>query len=73
MKLTTGEIAVVLEPYAADPYRPRVRLLYGSSGEALDDQREVRLWEVPPDEETGVSVVSPIDPAEYPVDPLAFL
>ncbi|MBI3265281.1 MAG: HD-GYP domain-containing protein, partial [Acidobacteria bacterium] len=62
VKLTTGEIAVVLEPYAADPYRPRVRLLYGSSGEALDDQREVRLWEVPPDEETGeagVSVVSP--------------
>jgi putative nucleotidyltransferase with HDIG domain len=75
VKLTTGEIAVVLEPYAGDPYRPRVRLLYASSGEALEDQRELRLWEMPEGEtgETEVSVVSPIDPAEYPVDPLAFL
>lgn len=75
VKLTTGEIAVVLEPYAGDAYRPRVRVLFASSGEPLDDQQELRLWEMTEGAagEDSISVVAPIDPAEYPIDPLAFL
>ena len=35
VRLSTGEIAVVLKTYAPDPYRPRVRVLRGADGADL--------------------------------------
>jgi putative nucleotidyltransferase with HDIG domain len=73
VKLNTGEIAVVTRVHAPDPFRPRVRVLFGRDGAALGSPYDRNLWEpategAPPD-----SVLAPVDPSEYGVDPLAHL
>ena len=45
VRLTTGEVAVVLKTYAPDPYRPRVRLLMDRAGAKVARVREINLWE----------------------------
>jgi len=71
VRLSTGEIAVVLKTYAPDPYRPRVRVLRGTDGTDLARPYEVNLWEV--EEGRAVSVQAPLDPAAYGIDPLTHL
>ncbi len=76
VRLSTGEIAVVLGVHAPDPHRPRVRVLFGADGARLDLPFERNLWELQRDrsaEGTAETVVSPVDPADYQVDPLTFL
>ena len=71
VRLSTGEIGVVLKTYAPDPYRPRVRVLRGADGVDLARPYEVNLWEVV--EGRAVSVQAPLDPAAYGIDPLTHL
>jgi putative nucleotidyltransferase with HDIG domain len=71
VRLSTGEIAVVLKTYAPDPYRPRVRVLRGTDGIDLARPYEVNLWEV--EEGRAVSVQAPLDPVAYGIDPLSHL
>ena len=68
VRLTTGEIAVVLKTHAADPYRPRVRVLRDASGMETTRVHEINLW----DEGEGprTAIQAPLDPAEYGIDPL---
>ena len=76
VRLSTGEIAVVLGVHAPDPHRPRVRVLFGADGARLDLPFERNLWELQRDrsaEGTAETVTSPVDPADYQVDPLTFL
>ena len=75
VKLSTGEVAVVLHVHAPDPHRPRVRILFAPDGGRLELPFERNLWEPQPDRHATEleSVVSPVDPAEYDVDPLTFL
>jgi len=76
VKLSTGEIAVVLRVHAPDPHRPRVRVLFGADGRRLEVAFERNLWEPRPTaegEETLDNVVSPVDPADHDLDPLTFL
>ncbi len=72
VKLSTGEIAVVMKVHAPDPFRPRVRVLFGRDGARLDLPYDRNLWEAAGDA-GGDAVVSPVDPAEYSVDPLSYL
>jgi putative nucleotidyltransferase with HDIG domain len=72
VKLSTGEVAVVLAVHAPDPYRPRVRVLFGAGGARLDLPYERNLWE-PRESGEPDSVVAPLDPADYHIDPLNFL
>ena len=72
VRLSTGEIAVVSRVHAPDPYRPRVRVLFDTAGRRFDLPFERNLWE-PSADGTLDSVVSPIDPADYGIDPLNFL
>jgi putative nucleotidyltransferase with HDIG domain len=76
VKLNTGEVAVVLRVHAPDPRRPRVRILFGADGARLDLPFDRNLWE-PVGEGGGAaaldSVVCPVDPADYQLDPLTFL
>ena len=71
VKLSTGEIAVVLQVHAPDPYRPRVRVLFRADGSAMDSPQERNLFELAG--EGGQSVIAPLDPADYGIDPLAML
>ena len=73
VKLDTGEMAVVLRVYAPDPFRPKVRVMYGDSGEKLQRPYDANLWEAT--EETGGprSVLNPVDPSIIGIDPLTYL
>jgi putative nucleotidyltransferase with HDIG domain len=71
VRLDSGEIAVVIKTYAPDPYRPRVKILRAADGSALERPLDVNLWDVPEDEARAIRM--PLDPAEYGIDPLAYL
>jgi hypothetical protein len=75
VRLSTGEVAVVLRVHAPDPHRPRVRVLFAADGARLELPFERNLWEPQRDrgENAQETVVSPVDPADYNVDPLTFL
>ena len=76
VRLSTGEVAVVLRVHAPDPHRPRVRVLFAGDGARLDLPFERNLWELQRDrsaEGTAETVLSPVDPADYDLDPLTFL
>jgi putative nucleotidyltransferase with HDIG domain len=72
VKLSTGEIAVVTKVHAPDPYRPRVRVLFGPNGALLGTPYDRNLWERSPDGPPE-SVLAPLDPDQYGVDPLTYL
>ena len=75
VKLSTGEVAVVLHVHAPDPHRPRVRVLFAANGGRLDLPFERNLWEPQRDDDERklASVVAPVEPTDYNVDPLTFL
>jgi putative nucleotidyltransferase with HDIG domain len=72
VRLSTGETAVVTHVHAPDPYRPRVRVLFDAGGTRLDLPLDRNLWESArgggPD-----SILSPLDPAGFGIDPLDFV
>jgi hypothetical protein len=59
--------------HAPDPYKPRVKIIKSPKNEFLEHPFELSLWEVPETVEGPKAVRAPLDPAEYSVDPLAFL
>ena len=72
VKLTSNEIAVVLKVHAPDPYRPKVRVLFDESGARLDLPFERNLFDS--DAHTvSPTIVAPLNPAEYGIDPLNFM
>jgi putative nucleotidyltransferase with HDIG domain len=73
VRLNSDEIAVVLKVYAPDPYRPQVRVLFDQHGARLSLTHDLNLWES--DETRGgpSSVVAPVEPADYAVDPLLLM
>jgi putative nucleotidyltransferase with HDIG domain len=71
VRLTSGEVAVVTKVHAPDPYRPRVRVLFDGAGNRLDLPIERNLWEA--GDGAAESVVAPLDPAEFGIDPLNFM
>jgi len=73
VRLDTGEIAVVVKAYAPDPYRPQVRVLFDRTGSRLDLPYDVNLWDVESGQDRPSSVVAPLDPADYAIDPLALM
>ncbi|MEO6213910.1 MAG: HD-GYP domain-containing protein [Vicinamibacterales bacterium] len=71
VKLSTGEIAVVLQVHAPDPYRPRVRVLFDAGGTRVDVPEDRNLFDTIGDAQH--SVTGPLDPDLYGIDPLSFL
>jgi putative nucleotidyltransferase with HDIG domain len=71
VRLRTGEIAVVIKPYAPDPYRPRVKVLRAADGADLERTYEINLWEAASAQATAIE--APLDPALYGIDPLSHL
>jgi putative nucleotidyltransferase with HDIG domain len=73
VRLNTGDVAVVLKVHAPDPYRPHVRVLIGRDGNRLDLAYELRLWEQAADSGRPSSVVAPLDPKDFELDPLLLM
>src|SRR4029077_17310798 len=71
VRLRTGEIAVVTKAHAADPHRPRVKVLRRADGTDLERPYDVNLWE--PTDEQATAIEKPLDPAAYGIDPLSHL
>jgi putative nucleotidyltransferase with HDIG domain len=69
--LDSGEVAVVLKPHAPDPYRPQVRVLIDREGQSMPTPRDLNLWELREDESR--SILKPLNPAQYGIDPLVHL
>ena len=73
VKLDTEQVAIVLQIHAPDPYRPKVRVLFGGDGHRLEVPRDVNLWETANGDRRGSSIIAPLNPADYGVDPLSFI
>jgi putative nucleotidyltransferase with HDIG domain len=73
VKLNTGEVAVVMNVYAPDPYRPHVRVLINKEGKRLDLTYELNLWEKSDDSRRPSSIAAPLDPADFQFDPLLLM
>ena len=74
VRLDTGEITVVMQVYAPDPYRPRVRVLIDRKGTRLDGYYDVSLWETHDDPDTPSSISAAVDSADFQIDdPLSYL
>ena len=69
VRLNSGELAVVLQTYAPDPHRPRVRLMTTSDGTRLSRHIDLNLWEYDGER----AIVAPVDPATVDFDPLSQL
>jgi putative nucleotidyltransferase with HDIG domain len=72
VRLTSGEVAVVTQAHAPDPHRPRVRVLISKDGTRLDLPYDRNLWEGA-HATSHDSIVAPVDPSEYDIDPLNYL
>jgi putative nucleotidyltransferase with HDIG domain len=73
VKLQSQAIAVVTRVHAPDPYRPRVKLLVAPEGTPYDVPIDRNLWERSPDGSPADSVVGPVEPALYGIDPLNYI
>jgi putative nucleotidyltransferase with HDIG domain len=73
VRLNTGDVAVVMNTYAPDPYRPHVRVLIDREGQRLELPYELNLWETSEDPQRPASIVAPLDPADYQFDPLLLM
>jgi putative nucleotidyltransferase with HDIG domain len=73
VKLNTDEVAVVLRAHAPDPFRPKVRVLFGPNGSRLEIPSDINLWETEASTTVASSVIAPVDAADYHIDPLAFI
>ncbi len=73
VKLNTHEVGVVLRVYAPDPHRPRVRVVIDRAGQSMAKPYDVNLWESDDSGQWPTSVISPLDPADYEIDPLAVM
>jgi putative nucleotidyltransferase with HDIG domain len=73
VRLNTGEVAVVIEVHAPEPYRPHVRVLFDRAGAKVELPYEINLWEIDPATELPSSITAPLNPADYGIDPLTLL
>jgi len=73
VRLNTGEVAVVRQVHAPDPYRPEVRVVYDKAGTQVETPYDLNLWEAQPESGVPSSVTAPLDPAAYPIDPLTII
>ena len=73
VRLSSGEVGVVSKVHAPDPYRPRIRILFDRSGARLDLPYERNLWEPPHEGAPADSIIAPVDPDEFGIDPLNYL
>jgi putative nucleotidyltransferase with HDIG domain len=75
VRLTSGEVAVVVENDGAEPSRPTVKVLFDAAGGRLEHPELRSLWrgEDAGDGNEGIGIATTLDPATYSLDPLSYL
>ena len=76
VKLDSGEIAIVLQVHAPDPYRPKVRVLFAADGATARAAARHQPLGGRAGRARGrraSSVIAPLNPADYGIDPLSFI
>jgi putative nucleotidyltransferase with HDIG domain len=75
VRLTSGEVAVVIENDGPDPSRPTVKVLFDAAGERLEHAELRSLWggEAAGHGNADVGIDTTLDPATYSLDPLSWL
>ncbi len=73
VRLNTGEVAVVRQVHAPDPYRPEVRVIFDKTGARIERPYDLNLWEAQPEDGVPSSITAPVDPADYQLDPLTLV
>ena len=73
VRLDDGAIAVVMAVHAPDPFKPRVKIIVGNTGENLETPFEFNLFDATEEVPGPKSITAVLDPAEYGIDPLTFL
>lgn len=76
VRLTTGEIAVVVENDGPDPSQPTVKVLFDSREQPLPSPQTRSLWAEAPEDpyaDPGTSIMEALDPQAYKIDPLSLL
>jgi hypothetical protein len=63
----------VLRTHAPDPARPAVRVVIGPSGDRLAAPVDLALWDDESPAGPPPRIVTPVNPADFKVDPLEFL
>jgi len=72
VRLTNGEVGVVVGTGGSDPALPTVNVLFDLAGIRLDEARVRHLWARVEGEE-AIGVETTLDPTAYDVDPMAYL
>ncbi len=70
VRLNTNALAIVLRPHAADPHRPKVRVVYAADGRRLDVPYNLNLWEVEPAPHRSSTVTGPAHAPDGAFNPL---
>ncbi len=71
--LNTGACAVVMRSCAADPHRPRVRVVFDADGRRVAARYDINLWEVEPAPQRASSVTGPANALDPTFDPLSVM
>lgn len=73
VRLTTGEIAVVIRAHAPDPFRPHVRVVIDRHGARLNPPTDVNLWELADQGDLAPTISGPVRAEDVGIDPLSLL
>jgi putative nucleotidyltransferase with HDIG domain len=73
VRLNTDELAVVTAEHPTDPFRPQVKILMDSKGEALEEPLLANTWERNSSGEHPRVVVEEVDPDSVNIDPLKYM
>lgn len=73
VRLDTGAIAVVVRAHAPDPARPLVRIVLDPDGRAVPSPVDLALWDEASPAGPPPRIVTPVNPTDFDIDPLAYL
>ena len=73
VRLTTGEVAVVVRTHAPDPFHPHVRVVLDHHGVRVNPPTDVNLWELAHQGAPAPEITGPVAPEDVGIDPLSLL
>ena len=73
VRLNTEALAVVTHEHPEDPFRPQVKLVRDSQGNAYENDMLANTWERDVRGEFPLAIVEAVDPEQAGVDPLVYI